>query len=187
MDSLTRKNRSWLRKTTAAEMIPLLLAQVLIALFCVPQNLNAGKSNYQKVSWESLPLFLNGEKQVTIRVSGGAVRGDVVSVQDNGVHLQRITLATDRKRYPAGSEALVPRDAVREIRFDTLHGNLRQMGILAGAIGGLLLGGTAFASEAADDGHGVSGGIVLSAAFGWLGYRLGKEADRETTVITIAD
>ena len=175
------------RKATAAGLIPLLLAQVLIALFCVPQNLNAGKSNYQKVAWESLPLFLNGEEQVTIRFSGGAVRGDVVSVQDKGIHLQRITLATDRQRYPVGSEALVPKASVREIRFDTLEGSLRQVGILAGGIGGFFLAAAIFASDAADDGHGVPGAIALSAAFGWLGYRLGRETDRETTIIIITD
>lgn len=187
MDSLTRKSNRWLRKTTAAGMIPLLLAHVLIALFCVPQNLNAGKSNCQEVAWESLPLFLNGQEQVTIRVSGGAVRGDIVSVQDKGIHLQRITVATERQRYPVESEALVPRDAVREIRFETVQGSLRQVGILAGGIGGFFLGGAVIASEDSDDGHAVPMAIVVSAALGWLGYRLGKEADRETTIITIVD
>ena len=42
MRSLTRKNGGWLRKATSAGRIPLLLAQVLIALFCVPETLKAG-------------------------------------------------------------------------------------------------------------------------------------------------
>ena len=187
MRRLTITNGGWLRKTTTAGMIPLLLAQILVALFCVPETLNAGKSNYLEVAWESLPLILNGEEQVTIRFSGGAVRGDVVSVQDKGIHLQRITMATDRRRYPAGSEALIPKVSVRESRFDTLEGSLRQVEILTGGIGGFVLGAAVFASEAADDGHAVPGAIGLSAAFGWLGYRLGKEVDRETIILTIAN
>ena len=96
MESLTNKSNRRLRKTTAAGMIPLLLAQVSIAAFCVPQTLTAGTEEHHKVIWEALPVLLNGEEKVTIRVSGGAVRGDVVSVQENGVHLQFITMATDR-------------------------------------------------------------------------------------------
>ena len=65
MRRLTITNGGWLRKTTTAGMIPLLLAQILVALFCVPETLNAGKSNYLEVAWESLPLILNGEEQVT--------------------------------------------------------------------------------------------------------------------------
>ena len=34
MESLTSRSSGWLRKTTAAGMIPLLLAQASIALFC---------------------------------------------------------------------------------------------------------------------------------------------------------
>ena len=43
MESLASKSDGWLRKTTAVGMIPLLLTQVSIALFCVPQTLMAGK------------------------------------------------------------------------------------------------------------------------------------------------
>ena len=78
------------------------------------------------MTWKSLPVYLSGEEQVTIRLSEGAVRGDVVSVQENGIHLQLITMATDRKRYPEGAEALILRDAVKEIRFETIHGTCAQ-------------------------------------------------------------
>lgn len=116
MGSLTSR---WLRKNRAAGVIPLLLAQVSVALVCVPQTLTAGTDEHHKVIWEALPVLLNGEEKVTIRISGGAVRGDVVSVQQKGIHIQRITMATDSTRYPGGSKALIPRDAVKEIRFET--------------------------------------------------------------------
>ena len=191
MEHLTRKSSKWLRKTTAAGMIPLLLPQVSIALFCVPQTLTAGTEKHHKVVWEALPVLLNGEEKVTIRVSGGAVRGDVVSVQKNGIHLQRITMATDRKRYPGGSEALIPRDAVKEIRFETLRGSMRMVGTLVGGIGGLFFGpalAAAFTEPRDGVGLAVLAGLVVGPwGFGSLGYKLGKEADRETIILTIAD
>ncbi len=41
MKCLTNTNGGWLRKTTVTGMIPLLLVQVMIALFWVPQTLEA--------------------------------------------------------------------------------------------------------------------------------------------------
>ena len=125
MESLTSKSSRWLRKATAAGMIPLLLTQASIAMYCVSQTLADRTEKHQRVTWRELPLYLTGEEKVTIRVSGGAVRGDVVSVQENGIHLQRITMATDTQRYPSGAEALILRDAVQEIRFETLQGKMR--------------------------------------------------------------
>ena len=186
MESLTNKSNRRLRKTTAAGMIPLLLAQVSIALFCVPQTLTAGTEEHRKVIWEALPVLLNGEEKVTIRVSGGAVRGDVVSVQDNGIHLQRITMATDRQRYPGGAEALIPRNSIKEIRFETLQGSARQVGVIIGGIGGPFLLGRIL-PEFSDGATALVGLVVATVGFGWLGYSLGKQADRETTIITIAD
>ena len=186
-----QKSSKWLRTTAAAGRIPWLLAQVSIVLLCVPQTLAAGSVKRHTVVWEALPVLLNGEEKVTIRVSDGAIRGDVVSVQDNGIHLQRITLATDRQRYPAGSDALIPRDAVQEIRFDTLRGSRRMVGGLIGGIGGLVAGPWIAVTIAKPrDGIGVAGlaGLVLGPlGFGGLGYHVGKQADRETTILTIAD
>ena len=193
MESLTSKSNRWLRKTTAAGMIPFLLVQAFIAIFCVPQTFADGKEKLQKVTWRELPLYLTGEEQVTIRVPGGAVRGDVVSVQENGIHLEDITMATDSQRYPSGAEALILRDAVKEIRFETLQGKMRNVGTAIGAIGGLFLvpgmtvGLSGVQSEGCRAMAALAGMIAGSVGFGWLGHRLGKKADLKTIVIKIAN
>ncbi len=186
MGNFTLKSNRCLRKTTAAGMIPLLLVQVSVAAFCVPQTLTAGTETHQRVTWKELPVFLDGEEQVTIRFSDGAVRGDVVSVQENGIHLQRITMATDRQRYPRGEEALVPRGAVKEIRFETLQGNMRSVGTVIGGFAGPILLGRIL-PEFSDGATAMVGLVAMTVGFGWLGYSLGKNADRKTTIITIAD
>ena len=75
MVTLIRKSNRWLRKTTAAGIIPLLLAQVLIALVCVPEALNAATEIRREMTMEELRDFVSGEKQLTVLLSeGGAVR-----------------------------------------------------------------------------------------------------------------
>ena len=156
LENLTQKISKWLWKTTVAGMIPLLLMQVLIALFCVPETLNADTEIRREMTMEELRDFLSGEDQLTVLLSeGGAVRGDVIAVQDHGIHLGRVTMATDGTRFHGGGDAIVPKALVKEICFDSLQGSQR---MVLGPLG-----------------------------FGSLGYIVGKEADRVTIVLTIAD
>ena len=47
--------------------------------------------------------FVSGEKQLTVLLSRGCrPRCD----QDSGIHLGRITMATDRTRFPGGGDAI---------------------------------------------------------------------------------
>ena len=151
MRSRTSKNRGWLRMTTAMGVMPLLLAPVTTDLFCAPRTEKFGSAIYRKMVWKELPAFLDGEKKVTIVLAeGGAVRGDVVGVPDLGIHLGRVSMTTNGWLYPTGSEALIPRPSVKEIRVEKRGGLNR--------VGGAL-----------------------------LGYRMGKRADVETTIIMIVD
>ena len=126
MRSRTSKNRGWLRKTTAAGMIPLLLAQVLIVLVCVPETLNAGTEIRLRLAREELPPVLNEEKNVTIRLTeGGAVRSDRVTILSDSIHLSHITKASNWKRYALGSETSIAIGSVKEIRVERMRGSLR--------------------------------------------------------------
>ena len=191
MEHLTRKSSKWLRTAAAAGRIPWLLAQVSIVLLCVPQTLagRLGEAPHSRLGGTSSSSERRGEGHHP--VSDGAIRGDVVSVQDNGIHLQRITLATDRQRYPAGSDALIPRDTVQKIHFDTLRGNRRMVGALVGGFGGLFIGpwlAAAITQPYDSVNIAVLAGVVVGPlGFGGLGYHVGKQADRETTILTIAD
>ena len=194
MRILTSTNGRWPKKVTSLGSIPLLLTQVLISLVCVPATLKAGTEFRREMTWEELPAFLEGETRVTIVLSEeGAVRGDAVSVQENGIHLQRITMATDRKRYPEEADALIRRGAVQEIHFETMQGNMRTVGAVVGGVGGFfLVPGMVAGLTGAREGGSVAIAVLVgmiggSVGLGSLGYRLGKNADRETTIITIVD
>lgn len=190
MKYCTCGNSSWLRKTTATGLGPLLLLQVSIAVLCVPKTLSAGTENRREMAWKELTL-LKDEPNVTISLyEGGAVRGDVVTVQQHGIHLHRITMATDRQRYPRDSYALIARSDVKEIRVETLRGSLRWSGALGFGLLGCWMGagfalGDLPAIRNSAAGATVWFGSIVGATF--LGYKLGERKDRETTTITVLD
>ena len=194
MRSLTSKKRGWLRKTTSVGMIPLLLTQVLIAFLCVPQPLEARPETRREVRWEGLPYLFHGDYTVTIMLTeGGAVRSEALSVLDNSLHLHRITMATDPKRFPWGSETSIVRGSVKEIRVEKMVGNARRLGLMLGVGGGSLLpvafGFRGWGEWSGPEAAGMFLGLVAGPTVGGgiLGHWLGKRLDRQTTVITIAD
>ena len=70
---------------------------------------------------------------------GGAVRGEIIGVPDNGIHLGHVSMTTDERRFPTDSDSLVARSSVREIHVERLQGNRRTVRVVAGALGGLFL------------------------------------------------
>ena len=178
-------------------MIPLLLAQVLLALFCVPETLNAGTEMRREMTMEELRDFLTGEEQFTIVLSeGGAIRGNGITILADGIHLGHVTRATDGKRHPSGSETVISIGSVKEVRVEKMRGSLRW----SGAFGFGILGGCLFPQALGVRGLWLNweetwrrpnrmwAGVVIGTVGGAsLGYWLGKRKDRETTIITILD
>ena len=191
MESLTRKSNRWLRKTTAAGMIPLLLAQVLLALFCVPETLNAGTEMRREMTMEELREFLSGEEQFTILLSeGGAIRGNGITILADGIHLGHVTRATDGKRHPIGSETVISIGSVKEVRVAKMRGFDRKLGPVLFGGSALALGWfIGFRTSVRESSDVAFFATVIGMPVGAtvLGYWVGKESDRETTIITILD
>ena len=194
MGSLAGRNKGWIRKITGLGVIPLLLAQVATDLFCAPPTKRFGSAIYRKMVWKELPAFLNGEKRITVVLAeGGAVRGELVGIPDNGIHLGRVSMTTDGWRFPTDSDALVPRSSVKEIRVEKSRGPNRVAGSVLGGAGALLLSWLALAPAKLDADSAGDMGIFLATSVGAsvggavLGYRMGKHADVETTIIIIAE
>ena len=120
---------------------------------------------------------------------GGAVRGELVGIPDNGIHLGRVSMTTDGWRFPTDSDALVPRSSVKEIRVEKSRGPNRVAGSVLGGAGALLLSWLALAPAKLDADSAGDMGIFLATSVGAsvggavLGYRMGKHADVETTII----
>ena len=194
MRRLIRKNGGWLRKVMSTGLIPLLLAQVLIALFCVPETLRAGTEIRREMTWEEVRDFLSGEEQFTILLSeGGAVRGNGITILADGIHLGHIIRATDGKRHPKGSETAIAIGSVKEIRVEKMRGFDRKLGPVLFGGGALALGWLIVDSVKVGETAVGAGGLLFSTLIGMpvgaaaLGYWFGKESDRETTIITIVD
>ena len=175
-------------------VISLLLAPVTTDLFCAPRTEKFGSAIYRKMVWNELPAFLEGEKKVTIVLAeGGAVRGDVAGVPDNGIHLSRVSMTTNGWLYPTGSDALIPRSSVKEIRVEKRGGLNRVGGAVLGGVGAMLLSWLALAPAKLDSDSARDSNIFWATSIGAsvggavLGYRMGKRADVETTIIMIVD
>ena len=180
--------------TTAMGVIPLLLTQVTTNLICAPQTSKFGSANYRKMVWEQLPAFLDEEEKVTVVLAeGGAVRGEVVGVPDNGIHLGRVSMTTNGWLYPTGSDALIPRSSVKEIRVEKRGGLNRVGGAILGGVGAMLLSWLALAPAKLDSDSARGSNIFWATSIGAsvggavLGYRMGKRTDVETTIIMIVD
>ena len=194
MENLTKNKGRSFQKTMAAGMIPLLLAQVLIALFCVPETLKAGTEIRREMTMEELREFLSGEEQFTILLSeGGAVRGNGITILADGIHLDHITRATDGKRHPGGSETVISIGSVKEVRVEKMRGFDRKLGPVVG--GGVAFGLwlAIYGSVGIGEGGSTSDNLILPTLIGLpvggaiIGYWFGKDSDRETTIITIVD
>ena len=117
----------------------------------------------------------------------------MIGVPDNGIHLGRVSMTTDGWRFPTGSDALVPRSSVKEIRVENRGGLNRVGGAVLGGAGAMLLSWLVLApanldSDSAGDSN-IFWATTIGASVGgaFPGYRMGKREDVETTIITIAD
>jgi len=193
MRRIANKIAQRFRKITAAALIPCLMAYVLIAGLCVPQTLRAGTEKFREMTWEDLPGFLDGEKQVTILLAeGGAVRGDVLSVLPERIHLHRVSMASDWKHAAFDSETSISRESVKEIRVEAMRGGARIAGAVLGGVGGFFLVPLALVGptigESSSEAYLLYGGLVGGTVGGGIiGYQLGKRRDRETIIISIVD
>ena len=185
MASLTLKNSRWIRITTAAGLAPLTLARISIVLLCLPQTVKAGSEIRRELAWEDLPTVLHGEKVTVTLSEGGAVRGGVVVVQEDGVYLPKVTMATDGTRYPGGFDASVPRDSVKEIRVEKVLEDAAIGGAVVGAIAAFGLTGLTLLSAPWDPSLEWTTLLVSPVGGGFLGHRLGRRLGRKTTIITV--
>ena len=185
MRSLTLKNGRWIRITSAAGLAPLMLVRVSIALMCLTQTLKAGSEIRRELAWQDLPAVLHGDKVTVTLSEGGAVRGGVVVVQEDGLYLPKVTMATDGTRYPGGFDASVPRDSVKEIRVDRVLDDAAVGGAVVGAVTAFGLTGLTLLSTRWDPSLEWTTLLVSPVGGGFLGHRLGKRLGRETTIITI--
>ena len=100
-------------------------------------------------------------------------------------------MATDRTRFPGGGDAIVPKASVKEIRVERIEGKSRGLGLLLEPDLGCHFrlpsvsedGGIEPLRSCGSDGwH-----VCAPVGGGVLGYFLGKQLDRQTTIVTVVD
>ena len=131
-----------------------------------------------ELRWNELGRLAVGQRVEIPLPDGRVVKGEAVAVRDD-------VILVDASTKPKGSTS-IPRSSVTQLTMMRTKGSGgRTAGTILGVIGGMYLGG-AVVFHMSDSG-GAAGyaflGITTAVTMG--GYHLGKQADTQTTRITI--
>ena len=159
------------------------LCLLLVALLLVPEPpAFAGQTRSVRLRWADLDALIRG-RQVSVSTTGGATHKGTVRAID-----------ADSLSLTGGSNPRLPRAEIAEIRVTAFNGNGRHFGMkVGGALGllGGLVGAVAVGLDETSTHKGRDKVVAGILAVGGLplglltGYLLGRQADKEITVIRI--
>ncbi len=144
----------------------------------------AGTSRVE-VRWAELSPLILGHTVTMVLPGAITVSGDAVAVREDSLLLD-IRKTSDSKAWPKGSTS-IPRASVNTIQLtETNRVGGRVLGVVVGALGGMVAGGEIVAHGNQGEGAAVSTFLAVSVAGSVGGYFTGKSVDRHTTLIRVA-
>jgi hypothetical protein len=122
---------------------------------------------------------------VKLVLPGGAeIQGEAIAVREDTL-LLNVKKTSDRKSYPRGQNT-IPRASVTTLQLETIRGSGgRTIGVIVGALGGLILGGDLVAHTAHSEAAAISSFLGISTGSAIAGYYAGKTSDRRVTTVKI--
>lgn len=115
---------------------------------------------------------------------GTSIKGEAVAVRDEALVVD-VKGASDTKAYPKGS-ATIPRASVTLIKVERRRGSWgRKLGTVVGVLSGIVLGGYVAAVTADSAGTGIATFLGIASAGTVGGYYVGRELDKQDTLIKI--
>src|SRR5574338_338611 len=136
-----------------------------------------------ELKWEELAPVVRGHV-VELSLSGADVRGEVISVRDDGL-LMDVRHTSNSGAVGRGS-LTIPRTSIRQMRLRESRGSWgRHLGTTIGVISGVIVGLwiAANVADSANVGIPLWAGLASGMTFG--GYQLGKAADTRTIEIRV--
>jgi hypothetical protein len=137
-----------------------------------------------ELRWSELaPIIL--EHRVKVVLPGGQeIQGQAVAVREDALVLD-IEKTSDRKAYPKG-QGSIPRTSLTTLQVETIRGSGgRTMGLIAGVLGGVVLGGDLIAHTAHSEAAAISSFLGISTGSAIAGYYAGRGHDRQVTIVKI--
>ncbi len=142
-------------------------------------------ANQLELKWNELGPVIAGHQVKLVLLSGGAqIQGEAIAVRENTLVLN-VKKTSDRRSYPRGQNA-IPRASVTTLQFETVRGSGgRAIGVIVGALGGLILGGDLVVHSAHSEAAAICSFFGISTGSAIAGYYSGKKHDRQITMVKI--
>jgi len=158
-------------------------AATLACALCFAPAVPASASQLE-MKWKELGSMIIG-RQVKLVLPGGAeIQGEAIALREDTL-LLNVKKTSDRKSYPRGQNA-IPRASVTTLQFETVRGpGGKTIGVIVGALGGLILGGDLVAHTAHSEAAAISSFLGISTGSAIAGYYAGKASDRRVTTVKI--
>lgn len=141
-------------------------------------------TNQVEIQWSELGPMITGQRVKLVLPDGAQIQGQTVAVREDAL-VVNISKTSDRKSYPKGQN-VVRRASVSTVQLETSRSSGRTVGVIVGSLGGLILGGDLVAHTAHSEASAIPAFFGISTGSAILGYYLGREHDRQVTIIKIA-
>ena len=155
---------------------------ILMCLLCSTPAAQASSGELE-LPWSDLGAMVAGHRVNLVLPDGAALQGQVLAVREDALVLN-INKTSNRQAYPKGQN-VIRRPLVSTLQLETSRSSGKTVGVIVGALGGLILGGDLVAHLAQSEAAGVSSFFAISTASSLAGYYIGKHHDRQATVIRI--
>jgi hypothetical protein len=158
-------------------------AATLACALCFAPAVQASASQLE-LKWNELGPVIAGHQVKLVLPGGAEIQGEAIAVREDTL-LLNVKKTSDRKSYPKGQDA-IPRASVTTLQIETIRGSGgRTIGVIVGALGGLILGGDLVAHTAHSEPAAISSFLGISAGSAIAGYYAGKASDRRVTTVKI--
>ena len=165
------------------KIIRLKYAAILMCGLCCSGAAARAASNHVELRWSELAPVIVNHKVKAVLPDGAVIQGLVAAVRDDALVLNT-NKTSGRKGYPG--ENVIPRALLTTLQIDEFRGaGGRTIGVIVGALGGLILGGDLVAHTAHSEAAAVSSFMGISTASAIAGYYAGRSRDHNVTTIKI--
>ena len=136
-----------------------------------------------ELRWNELASTIVGHPVTLTLPDGAKIRGEAAYVRENEIVID-VTNTSDRTNHPKGS-ATIPRASVSTLSVERGRGSWgRGLGTTVGVITGLTLGSYA-GIQTNSAGAAIPVFLGITAGTSVVGYKLGRELDKKSTMIKV--
>jgi hypothetical protein len=137
-----------------------------------------------ELKWDELAPLIRGRRVEVTVADGTTVHGEAIAVREDTLVLD-VARSSNSQTYPKGNGS-IPRGAIALLQVERSRGSgAKALGTVVGVIAGVVIGGYVSATAADSAGVGIPLFVGLASGMTVVGYQVGKQMDRQVTVIKV--